>query len=200
MDVRSATGTGGRKRDAASTRTALLQAGRRLFASTGYGATTVREIADAAGVNVALISRYFDSKEGLFEACLADAVDELRREHAGPAGLAGVPQAMASHVMSTPAGGHRDAVLLLLRSSGDEGAEQVRLAMLRTLAERLAAVAGWRAEAPDDDLLLRAQVVLCTSIGMAVLRATGGVEPLASATADDLTVPLQALVEALLGR
>ena len=66
-----------RRRDAASTRQLLLDAARRRFARDGYAATTVRDIADDAGVNVALISRYFDSKEGLFEACLAAAVDEL---------------------------------------------------------------------------------------------------------------------------
>lgn len=42
-------------------------------------ATTVRDIADDAGVNVSLISRYFACKEGLFEACLTEAVDELGR-------------------------------------------------------------------------------------------------------------------------
>src|SRR5690242_3532128 len=68
-----------RRRDAAQTRAALLDAARCRFARDGYAATTVRDIADDAGVNVALISRYFSSKEGLFEQCLTSAIDELRQ-------------------------------------------------------------------------------------------------------------------------
>lgn len=39
-----------------------------LFASKGYEASTVRDIAEAAGVNLAMISYYFGSKEKLLEA------------------------------------------------------------------------------------------------------------------------------------
>src|SRR5690348_5267904 len=80
-----------RRRDAARTRQALLEAARHRFAGDGYAATTVRDIADDAGVNVALISRYFQSKEGLFEACLTSAVDDMKRA-AGTATLAEVPE------------------------------------------------------------------------------------------------------------
>ncbi|MFC4949851.1 TetR/AcrR family transcriptional regulator [Pseudonocardia sp. GCM10023141] len=53
-------------RDSAATRRALLDAARELFASDGYDATTVRAVADRAGVNQALLFRYFGNKEGLF--------------------------------------------------------------------------------------------------------------------------------------
>jgi AcrR family transcriptional regulator len=67
-----------RPRDAAATRAALLDAGLALFASAGYDATTVRAVADRAGVNQALLFRYFGSKEGLFaEAVLGPAVQLL---------------------------------------------------------------------------------------------------------------------------
>ncbi len=81
-------------RDAAATRRALVRAARRRFATDGYRATTVRQIAADAGVNVALINRYFESKEGLFEACMMRTSDELdtqspdshirRRRHRAP--------------------------------------------------------------------------------------------------------------------
>lgn len=48
----------------------LLETGLKLFARKGYDGTTVKELADEAGVNVSLISYYFDGKEGLFKACL----------------------------------------------------------------------------------------------------------------------------------
>lgn len=48
-----------------ATRTAVLEAARRLFALHGYENTTVRAIADAAGVTERTFYRYFDGKEGL---------------------------------------------------------------------------------------------------------------------------------------
>ena len=43
-----------------------MQAARRLFAKANYGNVGIREIGAAAGVNPALISRYFGSKRNLF--------------------------------------------------------------------------------------------------------------------------------------
>jgi len=48
----------------------LLAAGLKLFADKGFDGTTVKEIAEEAGVNVSLVSYYFQGKEGLFVACL----------------------------------------------------------------------------------------------------------------------------------
>lgn len=52
------------------TREELLRAARLLFSRKAYSATTVKEIADEAGVNISLVSYHFDGKEGLFKACL----------------------------------------------------------------------------------------------------------------------------------
>jgi AcrR family transcriptional regulator len=54
------------------TRTLLLKAARSTFAKKGYDGTTVKEIADAAGVNVSLVSYHFSGKEGLYRACLEE--------------------------------------------------------------------------------------------------------------------------------
>ena len=54
------------KRNAAETRKRLLQAARRLFARANYVSVGIREIGAEAGVNPALISRYFGSKRNLF--------------------------------------------------------------------------------------------------------------------------------------
>jgi AcrR family transcriptional regulator len=180
-----------RRRDATKTRALLLDAARRHFARHGYSATTVRDIADDAGVNVALISRYFESKEGLFAACLTAAVDELRRSP-GETTLDQVADRIAAQVTGgkTP----NEVLLLLLRSSGDERADEIRRSVLRGHSERLAAAAR---RDPDDQLLLRAQVVLAATTGIAMLR-TSGLEPLASATEQDLAAPLRDLIDAVL--
>ncbi|UAY52097.1 TetR family transcriptional regulator [Ferruginibacter albus] len=45
-----------------------METAEKLFAEKGFSGTSVRDIADAADVNVAMISYYFGSKEKLFEA------------------------------------------------------------------------------------------------------------------------------------
>jgi len=59
-------------KDAARTRQALLEAAQEIFSSHGYSDAGVRQITARAGVNMALVSRYFGSKERLFEEALRD--------------------------------------------------------------------------------------------------------------------------------
>lgn len=53
---------------------AIKAAGANLFATRGYQATGVREIAEQAGCNQALVAYHFGSKGGLYDEILADAV------------------------------------------------------------------------------------------------------------------------------
>jgi AcrR family transcriptional regulator len=188
-----------RRRDADRTRAALLAAAERRFARDGYAATTVRDIAADAGVNVALISRYFDGKAGLFEACLQAATAEMSRAAGGVPDLAGAVESLVALTAGPggEAGGH-DVLGLFLRSSGDAHAERARTGALRSFGQGLAGLAGW---SPGDagDLLLRGQLVVAAAMGIRVLRAVGGPEPLASASAAELAGPLRDLVAALLG-
>lgn len=55
-------------KDAEPARQRLLLAGLRLFAEQGFAKTSTRELAEAAGVNVASISYYFGDKAGLYRA------------------------------------------------------------------------------------------------------------------------------------
>jgi AcrR family transcriptional regulator len=54
------------------TRTALIEAAKTVFAQRGYDGATVKELAEAAGVNISLVSYYFNGKEGLYRACLEE--------------------------------------------------------------------------------------------------------------------------------
>ena len=52
------------------TRAAILDAAKKIFAAKGFGAATVRDICTEAGANIALVSRHFGSKSGLYaEVC-----------------------------------------------------------------------------------------------------------------------------------
>jgi AcrR family transcriptional regulator len=46
----------------------IIETAEQLFAERGFDGTSVRDIADEAGINVAMISYYFGSKEKLMEA------------------------------------------------------------------------------------------------------------------------------------
>ena len=57
----------------------LLRAAQSVFAKNGYGGATVKEIARAAGLNISLVSYYFNGKEGIFQACIEQfGIDRLR--------------------------------------------------------------------------------------------------------------------------
>lgn len=59
-----------RPRNAAATRTAILEAAQDLFACKSYDDVGMRDIARHVGVDAALISRYFGCKDELFQAAL----------------------------------------------------------------------------------------------------------------------------------
>jgi AcrR family transcriptional regulator len=158
----------------------------------------VREIATDAGVNVALINRYFDSKEGLFEACLSTAAADVTRSSDGSFDQA--VQTIVSRISAPPGDEDSLHLLLLLRTSGDERADSIRRKTLRTFAERIAALVGWEVgQDGDDELLLRAEIAIAMSLGITLLR-TSGVEPLTSAAQENLMGPIGDAFSALLRR
>jgi AcrR family transcriptional regulator len=187
-------------RDADITRRALVRAARRRFATEGYRATTVRHIAGDAGVNVALINRYFGSKEGLFEACMSRTVDELDpRTRTRPSSVDEVIGRLLTHGVEAPNADDPLQLLLLLRSSGDENADAIRRRTLEHFTEQLAAAAGWSAENADSQpILLRAQMAIALMLGLVMLRTATEVQPLASASPDQLTEPLEQVLRVLL--
>ena len=56
----------------------ILLATEELISVKGYSATSVRDIAHSAGVNIAMISYYFGSKEKLLEALFVYRIDSSR--------------------------------------------------------------------------------------------------------------------------
>lgn len=68
--------------DGEASRERLLRAGLNLFARQGYATTSTRELADAAGVNVASISYYFGDKAGLYRAVCIEPLGDGSAEAA----------------------------------------------------------------------------------------------------------------------
>jgi AcrR family transcriptional regulator len=177
-----------RRHDAGASRQALLDAADALFEERGYDAATIRDIGERAGVDAALIARYFGSKEGLYLATLEqgraptpnDAMEVLERmlsrseqRRSGP-----VPRAMVSPTLTDP-----------MR-------EQIREIIGRRLVDPLAAQLG---EQGVPDARLRVELLLAMAIGVALTRAGGTLPTLAEAPLDDLLTVLRPLVDALHG-
>jgi AcrR family transcriptional regulator len=190
---------GRRRRDAAATRQALLQAARGRFIRLGYDRTTLRDVAADVGVNLALIKRYFDSKEGLFKAALASTPRLLGGEGEFPRDRAALAAAL-SHQLSAGAwpefGEH--PVLLLLRVSGDERVDSLRKQALQDFSRGVLEASGTGQAQDDDERLLRAQLLVALGVGVAVVRSAVGLQPLRNATSDDLIGPLRDVVDILL--
>jgi AcrR family transcriptional regulator len=63
--------------DSAATREALLRAAVETFAEYGLARTTLRQVADAAGMTTGTLYHHYATKEALFVAAFTWAVDQL---------------------------------------------------------------------------------------------------------------------------
>ncbi|MCL7381750.1 TetR family transcriptional regulator [Streptomyces sp. 35G-GA-8] len=179
-----------RRRNAAGTRQALLDAATTLFAERGFDSTTVRDIAGLAEANQALVFRYFGSKEALFEEVMA----EVGRDQ-----LATTP---AEHLLATvlrdllaPAADRDPSLEAFLRSGGNGG---VVSAVREQLGEEYARVLRTLTARPDA--ALRADLVLAWLLGIGLLRVVAPKEPLSTADATEVTTLVLGAVSTLLER
>ena len=82
----------GRRPGPSTTRTLITAAAAQRFTAVGYDATSLRQVAADAGVDPALVRRFFGSKEQLFTAVASALIDPRRALAAiaeGPADAAG---------------------------------------------------------------------------------------------------------------
>ena len=56
----------------------ILTTAEKLFANKGFDGTSIRDIAEEAGVNIDMISYYFGSKEKLMETIFKDRTNQIR--------------------------------------------------------------------------------------------------------------------------
>ncbi len=60
-----------------TTENLIKKAAHELFTEKGYAATRTRDIAERAGINLALLNYYFRSKENLFKIVMSEKISEL---------------------------------------------------------------------------------------------------------------------------
>ena len=176
------------KRDAQATRSAILAAGQRAFTAKGFDAAGVRDIAKDAGVNVALINRYFGSKEGLF----AEAVlPEINVDHLLDGDRATFGQRVAAYVCrKSHEGDDLDGTQAFLRSIGSPAVNaSLTKAIEHRLVERVAQWIGGK------HAKHRAALIVAHLAGFDLMNRITGLEALGSENADLVAPYLAATIQ-----
>ncbi|MEU0836986.1 TetR family transcriptional regulator [Streptomyces sp. NPDC005969] len=177
-----------RRRDAARSRELLIQAATELFAERGFERTTIREIGERAGLDPALIARYFGGKTQLYLATVrvelgdtapADLLEEER--------LRGLLERFSQR---GPGPTFQAAVL-----PGDN--TEVQQAARTYLHERLVQPLHDRFTTEQVDRpQLRAELAAAAFIGIILARAGGAFDELAATDPEELLPVLHNLLAA----
>jgi AcrR family transcriptional regulator len=180
----------GRRPGAPDTRERILEAARTVFLEKGYPGATMRAVAASADVDVALVSYYFGSKQGLFAAAMTLAVSPatvLEQALTGPPEhlqeriIAAVittwddPRLGAPMRMLVAAALQDPALLRVVR-------EYVEREIIARLAERLGGA----------DATVRVTAFVATVAGVIFARHLLGLAPLVDMPPDELTRRLTA--------
>jgi AcrR family transcriptional regulator len=176
-----------RRHDAPASRQALLDAATVLFDQRGYDRTTVRDIGERAGVDAALIARYFGGKEGIYLATIrperhpplptdpADAVAAIITR-TDERGIGPVARAVVNPGLTDAV---RDEVRRILETK-----------VVRPLAAEMTANG-----APDARL--RAELLVALATGVSLTRASGTLPRLERASLARVLSILEPAIEAL---
>jgi AcrR family transcriptional regulator len=181
-----------RPHDSAATREALLEAAGRVFDERGYERATTREIGERAGVDPAMIARYFDSKEGLFLAAIAEMgsaeEDSIEAE----------PEKLLAYLLERWDERGHSPISRALASPvlTDEVRAQVQGAVSQRLLWRTVELLRERG-VPEPEL--RAELILALAVGVAMTRANGTLEQLAGAPREEVLALLGPFLDALAG-
>jgi len=103
-----------------------------LFAQKGYRATTVREIADAAGILSGSLYHHFDSKESIGDEILSGFINEVLADYRSAVVEAADPRAALEQIVRTTSrtlAQHR-AALTMLQNDWNYFASQPRFAYM----------------------------------------------------------------------
>jgi AcrR family transcriptional regulator len=172
----------------------LLAAASALFSSGGYDATTLRDIADRAGMDSALIARYFGNKLGLYLATLEAEASEPGRVDL----VSDLRGYLTGLLERTDRRGPGPLMQALVRS---DTAPEIRAAaqthISRRLVDPLVSLLSARGAEPGA-ARLRAEAAVAALIGVIVVRGTGSFSELPAADVEEVADVLTQLVESVL--
>jgi len=186
-----------------ATRAAIEDAAQRLVAAQGFEATTVRQIADEAGVTERTFYRYFDGKAGVIADEARVWIDRLaaaiRERPASEAPVLAVREGMASLIRQIR--DRPEAVPLWLFADTAERNEILQRSTPRPLirieeaiAEALLARGDGDGDGDGDSAESRRQAELIARVSVAVLRSAGVFRRQLMALGDERAADLATLV------
>jgi AcrR family transcriptional regulator len=146
-----------------STKEKILETARDLFWTRGYSNVSVRDITGAAGVDAALVSRYFGGKQGLFEATLA-TIPSWSALQADPDHVLQEAVASFSHPFDPDVEEVNPFTMLLSNIIDPEMGHKIRHLVQTALAEPLAEKLGGK------DRHDQAAMILAALFGIALMR------------------------------
>jgi AcrR family transcriptional regulator len=178
----------GRRPGQSGTREAIRAAAGRQFAERGYERTSLRSIAEEAGVDAALVAHYFTTKHQLF----VNVVElPFSPEAVVPALLAGDReqwgQRLAGFILTAleqPEPRRRVMGLIRAAASEPEAARMVRDLLGREVFARVIAALD------VDDAPLRANLVGSHVVGLVMARYIVGIEPLAGMRPEEVAATI----------
>lgn len=154
-----------RLKNAAATRDAILEAARRRFLLESYDNVGLRDIAGDAGVDVALVSRYFGGKEKLFEEVLGKCEVDLVPAEVGADELPLFLTRLFMDQDQTERRQHIEQLLIVLRSATSPNAARiVREALDKDILGSLAA------RLSGDGAETRANLAMGVLMGATIIR------------------------------
>jgi AcrR family transcriptional regulator len=178
----------GRRPGQSTTREEILAAARESFAKRGYDGTSLRAIGAKAGVDPALVRRFFGTKEDLLVAALTVTFrpdDQLAEVVSRDIDTLG--EAMMGYVFSVwEDAPSRDVLIAMIRSActNERAARLLRDFFAGQILARVAGVLD------DDEAQFRASLVGSQIVGLAFYRYVLKVEPIASASPETLGATL----------
>ena len=131
-----------------------------LFAQKGYRATTVREIADAAGILSGSLYHHFDSKESIGDEILSSFINEVLADYRGAVASAAGPRPaieQSGRSTSLTLARHR-AALAMLQNDWSYFAAQPRFAYLPKALREIERIWVSQLEAGKESGLFRADL------------------------------------------
>jgi AcrR family transcriptional regulator len=176
-----------RPRRSDATRSAILAAARERFAADGYERATIRSIAADAGIDPAMVMRYYGSKERLFAAA-ADFDLRLPDVTAMPRTEVGIR--MVEHFLNRWEEDETLMALLRATVSNQVAAERMRAIFADQVGPAVAALAAVPAEAP-----VRAGLLATQMLGMALCRYVLKLPPIVSMSRADVLAWLAPTVQ-----
>jgi AcrR family transcriptional regulator len=174
----------GRRTGSPDTRDQILEAARSRFKADGYQSVTMRSIALAAGVDVALVSYYFGSKQGLFSAAMALPTNPAEVVAAVLAGdLATLGERLLRTMLTVwddPDSGMPMRALAAAAITDEDLNRVIREAVTREIVERIAKRLG------GPGARQRAAALSSQMAGVIFARYLLRLEPIASMSIDDV--------------